>query len=111
MTKKPDKKNAKAPRKKKGAAPKRRSALRWLFKWGFVAAIWGAVAALAMIAWYGYDLPDISDLGERQRNPSITLVAADGEECRHCGDQDAFRDHRSGPRLPDSDSYNPRLRR
>ena len=86
MTKKPDKKNAKTPRKKKGAAPKRRSALRWLFKWGFVAAIWGAVAALALIAWYGYDLPDISDLGERQRNPSITLLAADGAIIARYGD-------------------------
>ncbi len=85
MTKKPDKKG-KAPRKKKGAAPKRRSALRWLFKWGFVAAIWGGVAALALIAWYGYDLPDISDLGERQRNPSITLVAADGATIARYGD-------------------------
>jgi penicillin-binding protein 1A len=49
-----------------------------MFRWGFVLAIWGAVAAAAVVAYFALTLPDISSLEESGRKPSIRLALADG---------------------------------
>ena len=41
---------------------------------------------MALVAWYAYDLPDLRRLGERQRAPSVTLLAADGATLARFGD-------------------------
>ena len=66
--------------------PRRPSALGWALKWLFVAAIWGGIAGLGVVAWYAYDLPDVSRLGEQSRTPSVTLAAADGSTIARFGD-------------------------
>ncbi len=80
MTRKP-KSKTKRPRKKP-----RRSPLRWAIRWLAVVAIWAFVAVLGLLAWYAYDLPDVSDLGEQRRVPSVTLIAVDGAEIARFGD-------------------------
>jgi penicillin-binding protein 1A len=49
-----------------------------MFRWGFVLAIWGAVAGAAVVAYFALTLPDISSLEESGRKPSIRLALADG---------------------------------
>ena len=51
-----------------------------------VAAIWAFVALLGLLAWYGYDLPDVHNLGEQTRRPSVRVVSADGVELARFGD-------------------------
>lgn len=52
----------------------------------FVAAIWGFVLLLGVLAYFAYDLPDVSRIGEIQRNPSVQLVSADGQTLATFGD-------------------------
>ena len=79
-----------AKRRRKGGKqskpPRRRSVLGRALKWLAVAAVWAAVGALGLVARYAYDLPDVSRLGERQRTPSVTLIAADGSTITRFGD-------------------------
>jgi penicillin-binding protein 1A len=55
-------------------------------KWLAVATVWAGLAGLGVVAWYAYDLPNVSHLGERQRAPSIRLIAADGSMIARFGD-------------------------
>ncbi len=92
MTRKPRRANGgKKTQPGKGSAkhPPARAGGGWLgraFKWLLVLAIWGGVAGAALVAWYAYDLPDLRRLGERQRAPSVTLLAADGATLARFGD-------------------------
>ena len=52
--------------------------MRWLFKAALLAAIWGGVALTIVIAYYAYDMPDIRQVTQPVRRPSITLLAEDG---------------------------------
>jgi len=83
----------KQPRKGSAKRPARQPSARpgggWLgraFKWLLILVIWGGVAGAALVAWYAYDLPDLRRLGERQRAPSVTLLAADGTTLARFGD-------------------------
>ncbi|HVO04566.1 MAG TPA: PBP1A family penicillin-binding protein [Candidatus Cybelea sp.] len=55
-------------------------------KWGAVSAIWCGFALLLFLGWCAYDLPDVSGLNDIKRQPSITLLAADGSLIASYGD-------------------------
>ena len=57
-----------------------------LVRLALVAAIWLFVGLLGLLAWYGYDLPDVADLGEQTRRPSVRVLSADGVELARFGD-------------------------
>ena len=70
----------------KGKAPPRRGGFgRWLRRF-VILAVWGFVALLGVLAFYAYDLPDVDNLGERTRTPSVRLVSADGVQIARFGD-------------------------
>ena len=48
--------------------------------------IWGTIIGGAVIAWYAYDMPDISQVTQPQRRPAITLVSDDGTVFKRYGD-------------------------
>jgi len=75
--------------KGQGKAGRRRARRSWpmrLVVWGGSLAIWAAIGATAVIAWYAYDLPEVADLGAVVRRPSVTLIAADGTLLASYGD-------------------------
>jgi penicillin-binding protein 1A len=51
-----------------------------------VVSIWGAVALALVVAWFAYDLPDVSGINNFSRRPSITFVSADGQPIATYGD-------------------------
>jgi len=59
---------------------------RRLIVWFLVAAIWGTLALGALVAWYAYDLPEVTSIARSGRQPSITVVAADGSQVASVGD-------------------------
>ncbi|MDE0335160.1 MAG: transglycosylase domain-containing protein, partial [Defluviicoccus sp.] len=60
----------------------RRSAKRgWLARlarWALVLGIWVGVAGAGAVAWYAWDLPDLSLLETPTRRPAVLLRTADG---------------------------------
>ncbi|MGH6948945.1 MAG: transglycosylase domain-containing protein, partial [Kiloniellales bacterium] len=54
-----------------------RSTGRRLLSWFAAATIWGGLALVGLVGWYAYDLPALS-IEPPTRQPSITLIAADG---------------------------------
>jgi penicillin-binding protein 1A len=56
-----------------------------------LACIWGGAALLILVAYYAYDLPDIHQVTQWQRRPSITMLAADGSVFMRYGD--LYGDH------------------
>lgn len=48
--------------------------------------IWGGLALLFVLAWYGHDLPDVDKAVQVERRPAVTLVAADGTPFHRFGD-------------------------
>jgi penicillin-binding protein 1A len=71
--------------KGKAPAPRRSGVGRWLRRF-LVLSVWGFVALLGVVAFYAYDLPDVDNLGERTRTPSVRLVSADGVQIARFGD-------------------------
>ena len=73
-----------ADRKPGGAAkpgarrPARRRWLARLARWTLVLGIWIGVAAGGAVAWYAWDLPDLSRLETPTRRPAVLLRTADG---------------------------------
>ncbi len=55
-------------------------------KWGAVGTIWSGFAALLFLGWCAFDLPDVSSLNDVKKQPSITLIAADGSLLASYGD-------------------------
>jgi penicillin-binding protein 1A len=51
-----------------------------------VLAVWAFVGLLGLLAWYAYDLPDVANLGERTRAPSVRIISADGVQLARYGD-------------------------
>ena len=49
-------------------------ALRWLI----VLGVWCAVGLGGLLAYYAYDLPDVSRMAVLERQPAVTLLAKDG---------------------------------
>jgi penicillin-binding protein 1A len=65
----------------------RRRAVAWfLAKWSTVGAIWTGFFALLFLAWCAYDLPGPERLNELRRQPSVSLLAADGSLIASYGD-------------------------
>ena len=85
MAKKP--KKPKKPQKLQKPEKKSGSFLGAFLSRLAVVAIWAFVALLGLLAWYGYDLPDVANLGEQTRRPSVRLISADGVELARFGDQ------------------------
>jgi penicillin-binding protein 1A len=78
----------KGGRKRRPAARSRGLAgrLTRLVRWSLVAGIWGFVLVGLLLAWYAYDLPDIEGLAKATRQPSISLLAADGSPIASTGE-------------------------
>jgi penicillin-binding protein 1A len=55
-------------------------------RWTTIAAIWTAVGLGLVLAWYAWDLPDVSELGGQARRPSVLITAADGNVIATYGD-------------------------
>jgi len=64
----------------------RRPLLSRFLRTTFVIAIWGALALGAVIGWCAWTLPDLEKLNTPSRQPSITLMAADGSVLAAYGD-------------------------
>ena len=84
MAKKP--KKPKKPQKLQKPEKKSGSFLGAFLSRLAVVAIWAFVALLGLLAWYGYDLPDVDNLGEQTRRPSVRVVSADGVLLARFGD-------------------------
>ncbi len=57
--------------------PPRRLVVR-LARWSLVLGIWFAVGLGGVIAWYAWDLPELSSLETPARHPAVLLRTADG---------------------------------
>lgn len=66
--------------------PKKPGLLLKLFRLGLILAVWGLVILGGAVAYFAFDLPDVSRIGEVQRNPSVQLVSADGQTLATFGD-------------------------
>ena len=90
------KKQSSAPQRKVYYRKKKKTELRFRpflhtffrFAWrsAVLTAIWGTVIVGAIIAFYAYDMPDISQVTKPTRRPSITLLADDGTVFARYGD-------------------------
>lgn len=79
----PPKRRASGPRK--GQAPQK-TFLRSVFKILLLFAIWGGIALALFVAYCAIDLPDINQITQPQRRPSVTLEADDGTVFARYGD-------------------------
>lgn len=71
----------------KGKAKPRRRRWTWrLARFGLVAAIWGFVAGLGVLAYFAYDLPRVDSVETMTRQPSVTIVSAEGTRLASFGD-------------------------
>jgi len=59
-------------------ARRRRGVGAFLLRWMLVLGIWATVALAGVVAWFAYGLPDIDNLADSARRPSVTIAAADG---------------------------------
>ena len=48
------------------------------FYWGLIACIWGGVALVGLVAWYGAQLPSASTWSVPDRPPNVKIVASGG---------------------------------
>jgi penicillin-binding protein 1A len=60
--------------------------LRRILKAAVLLAIWGGVTLGVIVAWYGYDMPDIRQVTQPERRPSITILTDDGSVLVRYGD-------------------------
>jgi len=58
----------------------------FLFKWGFVAALWVVIIAVLTLAWYARDLPDIASEAGFERRPSIIVKDRRGNTIARYGE-------------------------
>ena len=107
--------NRKSPRSRKksakGGSPaksrrKSRGGLfggaRRLLYWCFVLAIWGGVAAAAIVAFYGARMPSVADWAVPDRPPNVKIVAVDGKLVANRGmtGGEAVGLHQMSPYIP-----------
>ena len=70
----------------KEAPPAKRKPWVRVLRWTALVGIWGFVALMGILAYYGYDLPDLEKLETPQRRPSVTLMASDNSVLATYGD-------------------------
>jgi penicillin-binding protein 1A len=71
----------------RGPAPARpRRVWRFLARWTAVAAVWGLVAAVAVLGWFAWDMPTVREVEMPTRRPAVTVLAADGTQAARLGD-------------------------
>ena len=66
-------------KKPRQAPPRTRRWGRTVTKWLVVTGIWGAVGGLALLAYFAYRLPDISNLSLQERSRSVRLLDRSGQ--------------------------------
>jgi penicillin-binding protein 1A len=76
-------KGPKPPRRGKAQPPKKRRSrsgglLMGLLWWGFVACLWGGIAVIGVVVYYGAQLPSSESWAIPDRPPNIRILAADG---------------------------------
>ncbi len=76
-------KKSKGKNKKKA---KKSSFFGGVFKWIFVAGMWGGIFLTLLLAWYARELPDITKAPQFERKASIIVQAADGSVIGRYGD-------------------------
>lgn len=72
--------------RKKSNKKKRRTRLKktsfsfkgFIFKAIFLGIVWGGISLFVLVAYYAYNLPDVSKINENTRQPSIVLHDRDG---------------------------------
>ena len=67
---------AKVPKKRRSRTG---GVLMGLLYWGFIAAIWGGLALIGVIVYYGMQLPASDTWAVPARAPNIRVLAADGQ--------------------------------
>ena len=77
MTKKKAK-PSKKPQARKGKESKK-TVIRTLMRWGFVAGIWGGIMLFMMLAWYGKDLGRIAQAVNSDQKRIVRIYASDGK--------------------------------
>ena len=56
------------------------------FYWGAVASLWGLIAVVGIVLWYGLQLPHTSTWAVPQRPPNVQIVSTDGALIGNRGD-------------------------
>lgn len=64
---------------KQSVANSRRLAKRSWSSYLVIGGLWGTFFMILMGGWFAYDLPSISKLADRSRQPSMTILARDGQ--------------------------------
>ncbi len=82
----PGGKSGRKPARNPGPNPKPRGLIWRLIRWTLISGIWLTLALGAAVAWFAWDLPDITRLETPSRRPSVALVAADGAIVARFGD-------------------------
>ncbi|MDQ0325327.1 penicillin-binding protein 1A [Rhodopseudomonas julia] len=79
--------------KSRSSAPRRKKArgsgggfLRRTVYWGSVLAVWGLIAVVGIIAWYGVQMPPTSEWRVPERPPNVRILAVDGALIGNRGD-------------------------
>lgn len=70
----------------------------WLFRTLFLLSIWVGIGVAAFVGYCAIDLPDIHQVVQTKKRPSITLMADDGSIFARFGD--LYGDHMSLEELP-----------
>jgi len=69
----------------------REGEMHWFWKLVWLAVIWGGILGFLFVGWCALTLPDVNQMVQPQRRPSVTLVADDGAVITRYGD--LFGDH------------------
>ncbi|MFQ5954635.1 MAG: transglycosylase domain-containing protein, partial [Kiloniellales bacterium] len=73
-------------RRRRRPAGRKRSLIRTLLYGGLLFTVWSVVALGGLLAYYAWELPEVSMVGEVERRPSVTFLAADGTVFATYGD-------------------------
>ncbi len=80
----------KAPKTKRSSrrrpAGRKRSLFRTLLYAGLLFGAWSVIASGGLLAYYAWELPEVNAVGNVERQPSVTLLAADGSVFATYGD-------------------------
>ena len=79
-------KKASSRKSKARKKSKARQGVLWpIFKWTLTASVWGLIMLGGVLAYYAYDLPDISKALVAERRATVTVKAADGATLAQLG--------------------------